>query len=588
MYCGRLLMMLRPYWRPTMAGMLMGSLIGIIGMVSPYFSKLLIDDVYPAHNVSLMHVIVFGGLALSLATVVMGLIQGYYTLTVNAQLATSASLMFYNHVQHLTVPFWDRHRTGEVMSRSQDLYSAIGFVTSTVQTFVTSGINLVLVPPILLLINWRLALLSLVATPLTSGIGIIASRLLRRYWQASAEAHAELSAFQFEALSHIRTVKAIAGESFVCRESRRQLERALRLQLTAGGLGNLTGAVTGTIHTVAAAAVMFYAWTLILNGDLTLGGYIAFSAYVGYMHKPIGSMVGLFNGFQQAAVSLGRTFEYLDAPVEQDPGQAFLPLRPIERVIDGTIELRGVTVRYANAEPALTEIDLRAEPGQRLAIIGQSGAGKSSLLKALSRMVDPEAGTILIDGEPIARYTLADLRRQIGVVSQEVALLRGSIWENLTLALEDVPESVVDDAVRVCRLRELITALPDGYATPVSEWGASLSGGQRQRIAIARALIRDTPILLLDEATSQIDVQTEDEILRDLFARTSHRTVIMVTHRIATAMMADHICMLDRGRIVALGSHDELFAANASYRRMLDMAATGEDRRLRLLQPSGS
>jgi ABC-type multidrug transport system fused ATPase/permease subunit len=314
------------------------------------------------------------------------------------------------------------------------------------------------------------------------------------------------------------------------------------------------------------ALFTWFGWTLILRGELTLGAYIAFTAYQGYLVGPLNQFASLFVSLQQTAVTFGRAFEYLDEPTEQDPAIAFAAPPPIRHRLHGALELKGVSFGYTPATPVLHEIDLGISAGDVLAVVGPSGAGKSSLFRLLCRMEDPDAGTIHADGIPLTTLSLPDLRRQVAVVWQEVALTRGTIRDNLTLGAESPGEAAVEDVVRACRLEELIAGLPDGYETPVAEWGASLSGGQRQRIAIARALLRDTPILLLDEATSNLDVETEAAVIRALFARVPRRTLVFATHRLATAELADRIAVLDQGRLVGLGTHAELLNECPLYR----------------------
>ena len=321
------------------------------------------------------------------------------------------------------------------------------------------------------------------------------------------------------------------------------------MQLRAGGWGAAVALLNGAARALGTAAFTWYAWTLILRGEFTLGGFVALSAYLGYLTGPIGQLSGLFANFQQMAVTLGRTFDYLDATPEQDPTTAYGPAGAILRTACRRIEYNDVTFGYSQERPVLRDVSFILEPGSSTAIVGPSGAGKSTLLRLLVRMGQPMKGQILLDGAPISHFTLRDLRRQVAVVWQEVNLLKGTLWENLTFGLGDVPHDLVDEAVRICRLEALIRDLPRGYHTEVAEWGASLSGGQRQRIVLARALIRNAPIFLLDEATSQIDAETEGQILEDLFNSYRDRTIILVTHRLSTARLTDRILVLDAGRL---------------------------------------
>jgi ABC-type bacteriocin/lantibiotic exporter with double-glycine peptidase domain len=576
----RLLRLIRPYWGPLVKGMALGLVLGVFGMLPPYLSKLLIDQAYPARNVSLMEILVVGTLAFSIASTVMGAIRGYFTTYVTSHLSNATGLLFFNHLQHLTVRFFDEHRVGEVMSRFADVRSSLNSVSKVFETLFVNGVYLVLVPPFLFLLQWKLAIVSLITIPLTVLVTTASARVLRRYWKRSAEAYADLGAFQVEVLSHIRTLKAMAMEHSVYSRAGRQMQDALQVQLKAGGYGQVFGMVNGTIRALGTAVFTWYAWILILRQEMTLGDYIAFTSYMGYLYNPLAQITGLFSDFQQSAVNLGRMFEYLDLPVEQDPSQAYTPAPPIAHRVVGDLHVRDVSFGYTPAHRVLHDITLQFTRGTVTAIVGPSGAGKSSLLRLVTRMEEPDDGQLYVDGVPVTQVSIPDLRRQMSVVWQEFALMQGTIWDNLTMGAEEPSRERVDDAVRLCRLESLVASLPNGYDTSVAEWGATLSGGQRQRMAIARALIRDTQVLLLDEATSNIDMQTETEILRDLFARVQGKTVLFVTHRVATAALADQIVVIEAGRVVGTGTHAELMKECETYRQ-LQGAGIEDARRLR-------
>jgi ABC-type bacteriocin/lantibiotic exporter with double-glycine peptidase domain len=408
--------------------------------------------------------------------------------------------------------------------------------------------------------------------------------LSRRYLKQSAEAAAELGAIQIEVLSQIRTFKAMGLEHKVFADTREQTYEVMHAQLKAGAVSGVVSLGTGVIRAAGTAAFTLYAWTLILRGDISLGGFVAFSAYLGYLVGPVGQVAGLFADFQQMSVALGRAFEYLDLETEHEPvasySRALRPAVPLR----GEICLERVSFAYNADRPVLIDVSLACSPGTVTAIVGTSGAGKSSVLRLLCRMGTVSQGSIKIDGRPIEQIPHAELRTQLAVVWQEPALFRGTIWENLTIGLKDPTRAEVQDAVNACQLGDLIETLPSGYDTAIAEWGATLSGGQRQRFSIARALLRESPILLLDEATSQVDVGTEQEVLREIIPRARWKTVIFVTHRVTTAAIADQICVLESGRVAAVGTHDELAARDATYGRMLQASSAGEDlRRLRIL-----
>jgi len=578
----RLLRLIRSYWGPLIKGMVLGLVLGVFGMITPYLSKLLIDEVYPTRNITLMQVLVAGILVVAVAQAVMGAIRAYFTNYTTSHLANATSLLFFNHLQHLRTRFFDEHRVGEIISRFADVRNSLSSVSRVFETLFVNGVYLVLVPPFLFLLQWKLAIVSLITVPLTVLITTASARLLRRFWKKSAEAYADLGAFQVEVLSHIRTLKAMSMEHNLYGRARDQIQTALQVQLKAGGLSQVFGTLNAVVRALGTAVFTWYAWTLIVRGEMTLGTYIAFTAYMGYLYNPLQQITGLFSDFQQTAVNLGRMFEYLDSPVEQDPAGAYLPPAPVTHLIEGDVRLRDLSFGYNAEKRVLHDVNLHFPRGTITAVVGPSGAGKSSLLRLITRMEEPDSGQVFVDGSPVTSMPLADLRRQVSVVWQEFALMQGTVWENLTLGTESPTRARVDDAVRLCRLDGLVADLPDGYETNVAEWGATLSGGQRQRMAIARALVRDTPVLLLDEATSNVDMQTETEILRDLFARVGGKTVIFVTHRVQTAALADQICVIDAGRVVGVGTHADLMRDCEPY-RVLHGGGAGldEGRRLR-------
>ena len=577
----RLLRLIRAYWGPLLKGMVLGLVLGVFGMVTPYLSKLLIDEVYPTRNITLMEVLVGGILVMAVASAVMSAIRAYFTNYTTSHLANATSLLFFNHLQHLRTRFFDEHRVGEIISRFADVRNSLNSVSRVFETLFVNGVYLVLVPPFLFLLQWKLAIVSLITVPLTVIITTASARLLRRFWKKSAEAYAELGAFQVEVLSHIRTLKAMSLEHQVYERAREQIQGALQVQLKAGGLSQVFGTLTAVVRALGTAVFTWYAWTLIVRGEMTLGTYIAFTAYMGYLYNPLQQITGLFSDFQQTAVNLGRMFEYLDSPVEQDPAGAYLPPAPVTRVIEGDVRLRDLSFGYSAEKRVLHDVNLHFPRGTITAVVGPSGAGKSSLLRLITRMEEPDAGQVFVDGSPVTAMPLADLRRQVSVVWQEFALMQGTVWENLTLGTANPTRAQVDDAVRLCRLDGLLADLPDGYDTNVAEWGATLSGGQRQRMAIARALVRDTPVLLFDEATSNVDMQTETEILRDLFARVGGKTVVFVTHRVQTAALADQICVIEAGRVAGVGTHAELMRDCEPYRLLHGGGGPDEGRLLR-------
>ena len=579
----RLLVLLRPYWGSLVRGMLLGLVIGLVGMAPPYLSKLLIDEVYPSRDGMLMEVLVVSLLTLTVTVAAMDGIRGYFQTHVSARLTNAASLLFFNHVQHLRPRFFEQRQVGEVMSRFGDVRMALSNTSRGMGTVFVQGAYLLLVPPFLFLLQWRLALVVMAFAPLTIGVTILSGRILRRYYKRMAEAYADLRGYQVEVMSQMRALKVLSVEHLIFDRARHQSDVGLEHELHAGVVAEGANFLTVLVAAIGTAALTWYGWTLILQQEMTLGSYIAFMAYVGFFTQPLMRISHMFATMQQSGVSLARMFEYLDEPAEQDPVSAYEEPAPVRHRLGGRIELRDVVFGYTADEPVLADINLVLEPGELVAVVGQSGTGKSSLLRLICRFEEPVEGSILYDGVSGGEIPLKDVRRQIAVVWQDASLFRGTIWENLTLGVPNPGRRTVDDIVGLVRLDELLAKLPKGYDTPVAEWGASLSGGQRQRLALARALIRDTPILLMDEATSNIDQQTEGAILKDLFAHRANRTTVFVTHRVATASAADKICVMRQGSIVGLGPHESLLESCGTYIDMVN-AAGGDPGRLQLVR----
>ncbi|HEX8432088.1 MAG TPA: ABC transporter transmembrane domain-containing protein, partial [Longimicrobium sp.] len=458
----RLLRLIRPYWGPLSRGIVLGLVLGVLGMAPPYLGKLLIDEVYPSHNVTLMNVLVGGLLAVTVAQAVMTGIRGYFTNYTTAHLSNATFLLFFNHLQHLRARFFDEHRVGEIMSRFGDVRSSLTTVSQVFETLVVNGAYLILVPPFLFLLQWKLALVALISIPITALVTALSARVLRKMFKQTAEAYADVGAYQVEVLSHIRTLKVMAAEPVIYERASREMHNALGAQLRATGWAQFSNSLVTTIRAIGTALFTWYGWKLILAGEMTLGDYIAFTAYIGFLYGPLQALTGIFSQFQQSAVSLGRMFEYLDMPVEQDPASSYVLPGPIQHRVKGDIELRDVHFGYNADKVILNGVNLHFPLGTVSAVVGTSGAGKSSVLRLVTRMEEPNSGAVYVDGAAINTIPLGELRRQMAVVWQEFALMQGTVWENLTMGAVDPTRAQVDDAVRLCRLDELMASLPLG------------------------------------------------------------------------------------------------------------------------------
>jgi ABC-type bacteriocin/lantibiotic exporter with double-glycine peptidase domain len=569
----RLAVFARPYWSELARSVLAGAIVGAVALIPPYLSKILIDEAYPSREFDIVPLVVSGILAVTLSSTLLDAARRYYTQGVTSRLTAAFTLLLFNHIQHQPLKFFNERQTGDILMRGTELRGALNSLTGTLLQVITSAAHVLLIPPVLLIINWQLAALALFVYPVTAAVTLLSGSWLRRHWKASAEASAAQNAFQIEAVSHIRTVKAGALEPVFFGRASELARTAVNTQLTAGGAANLVGVVNSVIRAVAAAVFTWYAWRLILSDTLSLGEFMLFTAYLGMLAGPVAQLTGFAGSFQQLAVTIARAFEILDSPPEQAPG---LNASGLHARLQGAIELRNVSFGYRARQSVLSDVSLRISAGSVVAIVGRSGVGKSSLLHLMIRTIQPDSGEVLIDGHPASRLDLQQLRRQVAVAWQDAELFRASVRANLTLGLDQVSEADLDHVVRICRLDALIADLPHGLETVLGERGTNLSGGQRQRLAVARAILRPAPIILLDEAMSQVDARMEEEIVADILQHLRGRTVVLVTHRITTAARASEVIVLEDGRIVATGDHVSL-QAHLAYRRLMDVPSAGGD-----------
>jgi ABC-type multidrug transport system fused ATPase/permease subunit len=496
-------------------------------------------------------------------TVVRRLVAGKVSLAVEFDLRQQ----FYAHLQRLDLGFFDSQQTGQLMSRATVDLQSIRFFLGYGLIFITQNLlTITLTAVVMIAINPLLALVALIPAPFVIFAATKYNLISRPAQQEVQQRIAELTAEAEENVSGIRIVKAFAREEHQFRRFQRAVARVFDQSIYATRLQAFFSPLIGLLPQFGVALVLLVGGREVIDGSLSLGGFVTFYTYVGMLAGPMRSL-GMAMGMAQRAVASGnRMFEILDREpaIQSPPGALPLPAG------GGRVELRGVTLRYGDASPALSGIDLEVEAGRTVALVGPSGSGKTSLVGLVARLYDPSEGSVLVDGADVCDVDLGSLRSQIAFVGDDSFLFTASVAENIAYANQEASTEAIEAAARRAQADAFIRELPDGYETRVGERGLTLSGGQRQRVAIARALLADPRILILDDATSSVDATTEAAIKAGLREAMAGRTTFIIAHRLSTLSLADEIVVMDSGSIVDRGTHEELLAGCGFYREIAE------------------
>ena len=556
----KIIKMLRPYWRFIFQSFLVGIMVMFLQIPGPYITKVLIDDVYPHKDYTLLTFILILGAVLSTGLGFTGLLSTYFARYVGVNMGLDFKSRFYSHVQSLDFSFFDNRQTGEILSRFRDMDSSVNSTIGMVNSLIMNSLQLLIFPPILLYINWKLALISLAVLPFDTVLIMVSKKYLSRVSKKVTEASAESSAKSYESLSGIRTVQALGLEAAFYHKIRGIFLDVSKLQIRSTHLSGGFEFAGTMITTVGTLAYGWYGWTQVLNGNLSLGSYMAFSGYVGYLYGPIGNLIGLVGQVEMALVRINRFFEVyeLSPEIQDRPDMPALPQ------VRGEIGFHNVSFAYQEGQSVLHHIDLHIPAQTTIALVGRSGSGKSTLAKLIPRFYDPQEGYVSIDGHDIRNYRLKSIRQQVGFAMQGSTLFQGSILDNLTFGHE-IPMRDVQDATRAAYIHDFIASLPEGYETLVGEQGAQMSEGQKQRVALARVLLMDAPILILDEPTAALDMESEYHIQEALKTVRRGRTTLIIAHRLSTIQTADEIVVLDDGQIAEQGTHEWLAMQDGVY-----------------------
>lgn len=562
----RLVRYLKPYRLRLGAAFVCSALVAAFSGAYAWLVKPVLDEIFINKNEALLLVLPLALFAVAVLKSVFSYGQNYLMNYVGNQVVTDIRQELFGRMIRLPVKYHDSNTSGRLVSRViNDVTLMANAVAGVLKDVFQQGLTFIVMLGVIFYQNWKLGGMSVIVIPLTVVTMMRMGKRLRSLGKSGQEQMGDMASTLQETLAGIRMVKAYGREAAEAERFKESNKAFFGTTMKAIQVSSLGSSHIEVIGVVGVAVIIWYGGSLVIHGEMTPGAFFSFLAAMFMVFTPLRRLSGSNNTIQQALAAAERVFGVIDLETEEGTDRGRLVMPPIAR----SVVYQDVTFLYeGQAIPALTDIDLVIQAGEMVAIVGSSGSGKTTLANLLPRFYDPTAGRVLIDGVDIQSFTLASLRAQIGIVSQDVVLFDDTVLNNIAFGKPHATEAEIVQAAKLAYAHEFVERLPQGYQTMVGEKGVKLSGGERQRLAIARAILRDPPLLILDEATSALDTESERVVQLALSNLMEHRTTLVIAHRLSTIQRADRIVVLDRGAIVEIGTHDELLIRGGHYKRL--------------------
>ena len=533
----------------------------ILGIASSMFNKILMDEVLPYGLNSLLVTLILVFSVVSITSTLIGFVRQWVLIHLSIKIDIPLMLGYFGHIFNLPMKFFATRKTGDITTRYSDANTIKSIFTSIALSLVMDISMAVITGIILFRMNAMLFSISLFMALVSILLVLVYKQPYKKINEESMAQSAALNSQMIESLRGIETVKCNANEQTELDNLEREYMKSLKISLRSSRISTTQGLISSFISTGFSMLTTYVGITQVLNGQLTLGGYMAFSTLSGYFTSPVSELIGMQMSIQEASISMKRLTEIMDYESEQDDTREYTEMESME----GDIEFKDVTFRYGNRTPALDHISFTIPQGKKVALVGSSGSGKSTITKLLLKYYEPESGTISVNGVDLDEYSNASVRRCISYVPQNVELFSKTIFENIRISRPEATLDQVREAAKKADAHEFIRKLPLQYNTYLEEAGNGLSGGEKQRIALARAFLKDSSLYIFDESTSSLDFGTENTIFDMIYNQLADRSMLIVAHRLSTIRDCDLILVMDHGEIVERGTHDELLAKQGKY-----------------------